>query len=184
MWLRSSYTIVLGGLAGIHTQEDSQHTSVFPQRPGTGFRFSTSVATMLQPSASASLPSATWVDETLMTARAQKRLVAIRFGRTADPLCQQCDAALQQAADCEYLLPTLSVYTVDIDEVPDFTYMYELYDPFTIMVFHQSKPLMLDVGFGPMRKLSEALSGEPLAAPSPHAPSHGWREPIWRRSCA
>lgn len=56
-----------------------------------------------------------------------------------------------------------SVYTVDIDEVPEFTFMYELYDPFTLMLFHKSKPLMIDVGHSWSRKLTEFPACEDLA---------------------
>lgn len=45
-----------------------------------------------------------------------------------------------------------------VDRVPDFTYMYELYDPYAIILFHQSKPLVVDAGFGPVKKLTEIES--------------------------
>jgi hypothetical protein len=125
-------------------------------------------AIMLQPDAFTNLPSAVWVDETLLAARAQSRVVAIRFGRTADPLCHHADAALQAAREALALEAVLSVYAVDLDEVAEFTYMYELYDPFTVMLFHRSKPLVFDAGHGPVRKLTEIASGAPaLARPRP-----------------
>ena len=106
-----------------------------------------------------SLPSATMVDEELVSARAANKVVAIRFGRTADPLCQQCDAHLVRvAAALDVPAALLALYSVDIDEVPEFTYMYELYDPFTIMLFHQSRPLVLEAGHGPTRKLTDPFS--------------------------
>jgi len=107
-----------------------------------------------------SLPTATWVDETLCAARAQQRVVAIRFGRTADPLCERCDAMLRKVVDTLKMEHMLSVYTVDIDEVPEFTFMYELYDPFTLMLFHSSKPIIVNAGYGPSRKVTEL--------PTPH----------------
>ena len=36
--------------------------------------------------------------------------------------------------------------------------MYELYDPCTLMLFHRSKPLVVDAGYGPVRKLTEISS--------------------------
>ncbi len=110
----------------------------------------------------APLPSAQWVDDTLLSARDTNACVAIRFGRTADPLCAECDARLSELliqfrerdVEEEVSLP-LSIYTVDIDEVPEFTYMYELYDPFTIMLFHQSQPIVLETRHGPTRRLVE-----------------------------
>jgi hypothetical protein len=108
-----------------------------------------------------SLPTATWLDEVLTTARESQRLVAIRFGRTADPCCQTVDGILREVVASPSVLGSeeaasmLSVFTVDIDEVPEFTYMYELYDPCSVMIFHRSKPLLIDAGHGPVRKLTE-----------------------------
>jgi U5 snRNP protein, DIM1 family len=84
-----------------------------------------------------SLPSATWVDETLISDH--DRIVAIRFGRSADPVCRVYDAELSDAVTL--LGAHLRAYTVDIDAVPDFTAMYELYDPCTIMCFFRSRPV-------------------------------------------
>jgi DIM1 family U5 snRNP protein len=113
-----------------------------------------------------SLPSAQFVDETLLDARTQNRVVAIRFGRIADPLCQAADARLREASEALIKAKLLSVYTVDVDEVREFTHMYELYDPFTFMLFHRSKPVVIDAGHGPSRKLTELPpgGGAPLAA--------------------
>ncbi|KAL1495154.1 hypothetical protein AB1Y20_017019 [Prymnesium parvum] len=98
------------------------------------------------------LPSATWLDETLLAER--ERLVAVRFGRASDPLCRAFDAQLAAAAA---QLPPLRVYSVDLDCVPDFTAMYELYDPCTLVCFHRSRPLLVDAGFGPTRALALPL---------------------------
>lgn len=112
-----------------------------------------------------SLPSATWLDECLLAARSQNKLTGVRFGRKGDPLCARADDALRSSLDDlerAALGSHLSVYTVDIDEVPEFTYMYELYDPFTIMLFHRSKPLIFDAGHGQTRKITE-MPGSDLA---------------------
>ena len=110
-----------------------------------------------------SIPTATWLDEVLLAARSANRIVGVRFGRSADPLCLRADDALREAVDAIDMDGLLSVYTVDIDEVPEFTYMYELYDPFTFMLFHRSKPLLFDAGYGPTRKLTELSShSQPL----------------------
>ena len=50
---------------------------------------------------------------------------------------------------------------VDLDDIPCFTHMYELYDPFTLMLFHRSKPLLLDAGHGPTPKLTELSAHAP-----------------------
>ena len=81
-----------------------------------------------------SLPSATWVDETLMDARQKNQCVCIRFGRTADPLCQRLDPELREASSSLVESKLLALYTVDTEEVPEFTFMYELYDPWTLMI--------------------------------------------------
>lgn len=72
-----------------------------------------------------SLPSATWVDETLLSET--DRAIVIRFGRAADPLCQQADTHLAEAAD--ELVLVMHAFTVELDTVPDFTAMYELHAP-------------------------------------------------------
>ena len=59
----------------------------------------------------AELPSATWVDETLLAEA--ERIVAIRFGRARDPLCQIADTQLAEAVG---RLSALCGYTVDIDK--------------------------------------------------------------------
>ena len=110
-----------------------------------------------------SLPSATWVDECLLTARTRRTVVCIRFGFKGDAQCESVDRKLLDTLTELDLGSFLSVYTVDIEEVPEFTYMYELYDPFTIMLFHRSKPLVFDVGHGPTRKIVHLPSwGPPL----------------------
>lgn len=77
----------------------------------------------MSPAALGSLPSATWVDETLLSET--DRAIVIRFGRAADPLCQQADAQLVEAAD--ELVLEMHAFTVELDAVPDFTAMYELH---------------------------------------------------------
>jgi U5 snRNP protein, DIM1 family len=40
------------------------------------------------------------------------------------------------------------IYVCDIDQVPDFKQMYELYDPVTLMFFFRNKHMMCDFGKG------------------------------------
>lgn len=49
------------------------------------------------------------------------------------------------------------IYLCDIDEVPDFSTMYELYDPMTIMYFYRNKHMMCDFGTGNNNKLNWVL---------------------------
>ena len=87
--------------------------------------------------------------------------LAVLHRRTADPYCQKFDKMLRDVMSMPSLLggeevaAALQIYTVDIDEVPEFTFMYELYDPCTLMVFYRSKPLLIDAGHGPVRKITE-----------------------------
>ena len=127
------------------------------------------MATASSSSTLPSLPSATWLDECLLAARSNNKIVGVRFGRNRDPLCATADAALLAVlAEAPFkggaLDGLLSIYTVDLDAVPEFTFMYELYDPYTIMIFHRSKPLLFDSGFGQTRKLTEldAAGAPPL----------------------
>ena len=50
------------------------------------------------------------------------------------------------------------IYLVDIDEVPDFTAMYELYDACTTMFFYRNKHIMVDLGTGNNNKINWALA--------------------------
>src|SRR5437762_12472977 len=57
------------------------------------------------------------------------RVVVIRFGRDWDEECMKQDEVLYRIADkCKNFAV---FYLVDIDEVPDFNKMYELYDACT-----------------------------------------------------
>lgn len=49
------------------------------------------------------------------------------------------------------------VYVCDIDQVPDFNKMYELYDPVTLMFFFRNKHMMCDFGTGNNNKLNWVL---------------------------
>lgn len=50
------------------------------------------------------------------------------------------------------------IYLVDIDKVPDFNAMYELYDPCTVMFFYRNKHIMVDLGTGNNNKINWALT--------------------------
>ena len=49
------------------------------------------------------------------------------------------------------------IYVCDLDQVPDFKQMYELYDPMTIMFFFRNKHMMCDFGTGNNNKLNWVL---------------------------
>jgi len=76
------------------------------------------------------LHSAWHVDQSILSE--DDRLVIIRFGKDGHPDCLRQDDVLAKIA--EKVKNFAVVYLCDIDEVPDFNSMYELYDPMTIMV--------------------------------------------------
>lgn len=67
------------------------------------------------------------VDQAIV--KEEDRVVVIRFGRDADQTCMIQDEVLANIA--EKVKNFAVVYLVDIDQVPDFNDMYELYDPCT-----------------------------------------------------
>ncbi|KAB8342771.1 hypothetical protein FH972_022369 [Carpinus fangiana] len=77
------------------------------------------------------------VDQAIMSE--EERLVVIRFGIA------------------ERVKNFAVVYLCDLDEVPDFNQMYELYDPLTIMFFFRNKHMMCDFGTGNNNKLNWLL---------------------------
>lgn len=93
------------------------------------------------------------VDQAIMSE--DDRLVVIRFGRDWDPDCMRQDEILYRIAD--KVKNFAVVYLCDIDEVPDFNKMYELYDPLTIMFFFRNKHMMCDFGTGNNNKMNWVL---------------------------
>lgn len=65
----------------------------------------------------------------------EDRVVVIRFGRDQDRTCMLQDQILASIA--EKVKNFAVIYLVDIDEVPDFNAMYELYDDCTTMFFYR-----------------------------------------------
>jgi len=82
-------------------------------------------------------------------------VVLIRFGRRGDPQTAATDVLLHEIAHEVWLY--CAIYSVDLDEVHDFTEGYELYDPATIMCFYRNRPLQIDVGYGPDAKVTWPL---------------------------
>ncbi|TPX13042.1 uncharacterized protein E0L32_006468 [Thyridium curvatum] len=93
------------------------------------------------------------VDQAILSE--EERLVVVRFGRAHDPTCLAQDEVLYKIA--EVVRNFAVIYLCDIDEVPDFTTMYELYDPMTIMFFFRNKHMMIDLGTGNNNKLNFLL---------------------------
>ena len=124
------------------------------------------------------------VDQAIMSE--EERLVVIRFGRDWDPDCMRQDEVLYRMSlppSCTLtlfrpfyssaLIPYPStdtttgiadrvknfavLYVCDLDQVPDFKQMYELYDPLTLMFFFRNKHMMCDFGTGNNNKLNWVL---------------------------
>lgn len=73
----------------------------------------------------------------------EERLVVIRFGRDWDADCMRQDEVLYRIADRVKNFAVL--YVCDLDQVPDFKQMYELYDPVTLMFFFRNKHMVCTV---------------------------------------
>ena len=97
------------------------------------------------------------VDQAIMSE--EERLVVIRFGRDWDPDCMRQDEVLYRKTDALLIRHSCAnsrvgiadrvknfavFYVCDLDQVPDFKQMYELYDPVTLMFFFRNKHM---VGF-------------------------------------
>ena len=114
------------------------------------------------------------VDQAIMSE--EERLVVIRFGRDWDPDCMRQDEVLYRAFSRLVKFTYLGVsatdsvlgiadrvenfaviYVCDLDQVPDFKQMYELYDPVTLMFFFRNKHMMCDFGTGNNNKLNWVL---------------------------
>jgi DIM1 family U5 snRNP protein len=90
------------------------------------------------------------VDQAIVTE--EERVVIIRFGKDWDTSCMLMDETLSKVQD---LVRNFAViYCVDIEEVPDFNDMYELYDPLTVMFFYRNKHILVDCGTGNNNKLT------------------------------
>jgi DIM1 family U5 snRNP protein len=74
------------------------------------------------------------VDQAIVTE--EDRVVVIRFGRDDDAECMVQDEVLASIA--EKIRNFGVIYLVDIDEVPEFNSMYELYDNCSTMFFFRN----------------------------------------------
>ncbi|ANB11687.1 Dib1p [Sugiyamaella lignohabitans] len=96
------------------------------------------------------------VDQAILSE--EDRLVVIRFGRDHDPDCMRMDEILYGVAD--KVRNFAAIYVCDIDEVPAFNQIYELYDPVTVMFFFRNKHMLCDFGTGNNNKLNFVLENK------------------------
>lgn len=102
------------------------------------------------------LDSAWDLDKTLATE--EKKLVIIRFGRDKNNECMKMDSILEKV---EYTISNFAIiYTVDIDLVPEFNILYELYDDCTVMFFYRGRHMKIDLGTGNNNKINWALDNK------------------------
>ncbi|KAL8407859.1 hypothetical protein RB594_006606 [Gaeumannomyces avenae] len=118
------------------------------------------------------LNTAWHVDQAILSE--DERLVVIRFGRDGDPDCMKMDEVLFKIAD--RVKNFAAVYVCDIDQVPDFNQMYELYDPMTVMFFFRNKHIMCDFGTGNNNKLTLVVRLPPSWLP--YLTKHALRRPV------
>ena len=90
------------------------------------------------------------VDQAIVTEH--EKLVVIRFGNDNSREAMLMDDLLLSVS--EKVSNFVSIYLVDIEEVPDFNEMYELTDPMCLMFFYQNKHIMCDFGTGNNNKLN------------------------------
>ena len=88
----------------------------------------------------------------------EDRVVVIRFGRDANTSCMIQDEILAHIA--ETVKNFAVIYLVDVDEVPDFIHMYELYDDCTTMFFYRNKHIMVDLGTGDNNKINWPMTNK------------------------
>lgn len=90
------------------------------------------------------------VDQAIVTEK--EKLVVIRFGNDKSQESMLMDNLLYSIS--EKVSNFVSIYLVDIEEVPDFNEMYELTDPMCLMFFYDNKHMMCDFGTGNNNKLN------------------------------
>lgn len=90
------------------------------------------------------------VDQAILSE--DERLVVIRFGNDEEKECMIIDELLFGIA--EKVRNFATIYLCDIEEVPDFNEMYELYDPCTLMFFWRNKHMLCDFGTGNNNKMN------------------------------
>lgn len=110
------------------------------------------------------LESGWHVDQAILSE--DERLVVIRFGRDHDEACMRQDEVLYKIA--EKVKNFAVIYVCDIDRVPDFNTMYELYDPCTVMFFFVSCSLPNFLHQALQTSISEELTDDSAAKQTHH----------------
>jgi len=86
------------------------------------------------------------------------RLVIVRFGDVSSKDTMIMDNILLKI---EPIIRNIAViYLVDLNIVNDFTQLYELYDPCSIMFFFRNKHIMVDLGTGNNNKINWTINNK------------------------
>jgi len=96
------------------------------------------------------LESGWHVDQAILSE--DDKVVAIFFGRDGDSDCMKMGDTLGKVQ--ELVMNYATIYYCDLNEVPDFDVMYELYDKCTLMFFYRNKHIMIDLGTGNNNKIN------------------------------
>ncbi|CAJ1410137.1 unnamed protein product [Effrenium voratum] len=86
----------------------------------------------------------------------RSKVVCLRFGQDFSPDCMKMDEVLSSAAQA--VEQACVIYAVDLREVPEAVAEFQLNAPAQLMFFFRGKPLELDLGRGPQRKIDFVLS--------------------------
>lgn len=89
------------------------------------------------------------VDRTIVLE--EDKLVLIRFGEGGSEAVTILDSVFYAIEDV--VKNMVEMYSVNISQVKDFTEMYELYDPCSVMIFYQNRRLLVDHGSGDNNKI-------------------------------
>eukprot|EP00835_Amoeboradix_gromovi_P005994 NODE_632_length_5775_cov_0.216702.p4 type:complete len:143 gc:universal NODE_632_length_5775_cov_0.216702:4087-4515(+) len=100
------------------------------------------------------LTNAWQVDQAIVSE--ESKLVVLRFGHNEHPDCLIMDDILSSIAERIKLFA--AIYLVDTRQVPDFNDMYELIDPFCIMVFFRNQHIKIDLGTGNNNKINFVIN--------------------------
>eukprot|EP00435_Cladocopium_sp_Y103_P025297 s657_g6.t1 len=79
------------------------------------------------------------------------KVLCLRFGQDFSPECMKMDEVLTSAA--QTVESACSIYAVDVRDVPESVTEFQLAAPAQLIFFFRGKPLELDLGRGPQRKV-------------------------------
>eukprot|EP00834_Sanchytrium_tribonematis_P006591 NODE_499_length_6752_cov_0.698482.p4 type:complete len:143 gc:universal NODE_499_length_6752_cov_0.698482:4058-3630(-) len=100
------------------------------------------------------LTNAWQVDQAILSE--DDRVVVLRFGYNEHQNCLIMDDILNSISERIRLFAV--IYLVDIREVSDFNEMYELVDPFCLILFFRNQHIKIDLGTGNNNKINFVIN--------------------------